>query len=228
MLDLVARGEADLAETLVLPPAGERVAGGGILKQLELEALSLRDAIELTITLSDNVATNVLVERLGTEGVNEYLASLGLQETRLLGPVDFARITHGLDGGIGVSTAREQTMLLAALAREEILDARLSGYLLGVLERQHLRDQIPRWLGWNPYAQYHGWDQALTVASKSGELDGVRADVGLLRYRERGALAVAVFTDGGQDVRETVDVEGSLAVAECSAAIGAHLLGLDA
>jgi beta-lactamase class A len=228
VLDLVARGEADLAETLVLPPAGARVAGGGILKQLELEALSLRDAVELTITLSDNVATNALVERAGVEDVNSYLASLGLEETRLLGPVDFARITHDLEGGIGVSTAREQTRLLTALARGEILGASLSGYLLGVLERQHLQDQLPRWLGWNPYAQYHGRDQVLTVANKTGELDGIRADVGLLRHREWGAVAVAVFTDGGQDVRETVDVEGSLAVAECSAAIAAHLLGLDA
>ena len=37
----------------------------------------------------------------------------------------------------------------------------------------------------------------------------------------------SVFTDGSEDLRETVDVEGSLAVAECSAAIAARLLGLD-
>jgi hypothetical protein len=37
---------------------------------------------------------------------------------------------------------------------------------------------------------------------------------------------VAIFTDGGQDVRETVDAEGALAVAECSAAVAARLLGL--
>src|SRR5918912_2005647 len=60
VLDLVARGAANLGQRLALPPPGERVAGGGILKQLELEALSLRDAIELTVTLSDNVATNAL------------------------------------------------------------------------------------------------------------------------------------------------------------------------
>jgi hypothetical protein len=36
-----------------------------------------------------------------------------------------------------------------------------------------------------------------------------------------------VFTDGGRDLRESVDVEGSLAVAECGAAIAARLLGLE-
>jgi beta-lactamase class A len=225
-LELVARGEADLAETLTLPPAGERVAGGGILKQLELETLSLRDVVELTIALSDNVATNALVERCGIERVNAYLTSLGLVETRILGPIDFAR-THDLDGGIGISTPREQTVLLTALARGAILEPGLCEYLLAVLGRQHYQDQIPRWLGWNPYAQYHGRDQVLTVANKTGELDGIRADVGVVRHRERGTLAVAVFTDGGEDLRETVDVEGSLAVAECSAAIAARLLGLE-
>jgi beta-lactamase class A len=227
LLDLVARGQADLDETLKLRPPAERVAGGGILKQLEVGTISLRDSIELTITLSDNVATNALLERCDAARVNAYLASLGLKQTRVLGPVDFERITHDLSGSIGVSTPREQTRLLTALARGEILVPALCEHLLAVLERQHYQDQIPRWLGWNPYAQYHGQDQVLTVSNKTGELDGIRADVGLLRHRQRGTVAVAIFTDGGNDHRETVDVEGALAVAECSAAIAARLLGLE-
>jgi beta-lactamase class A len=228
VLDLVARGEADLDERVQLPPPGRRVAGGGILKQLEVADLSLRDAIELTITLSDNVATNALLERCDAERVNTYLASVGLSHTSVLGPIDFTRITHDIHGGIGISTPREQTKLLAALACDEILDTDLCEYLRAVLERQHYQDQIPRWLGWNPYAQYHGRDEVLTVGNKTGELDGIRADAGLIRHRDRGTVAVAIFTEGSDDHRETVDVEGALAVAECSAAIAARLLGLDA
>lgn len=227
VLDLVARGEADLSQTVSLPPVGRRVAGGGILKQLELASVSLRDAIELTITLSDNVATNALLEVCDTERVNGYLGRHGLEHTRILGPVDFARIGPGLEGGIGVSTPREQTRLLSALAQHRILTAELCQYLIGVLGRQHYQDQIPRWLPWNPYAQYHGVDQPLAVANKTGELDGIRADAALLIHRQRGSVALAVFTDGALDVRETVDVEGALAVAECGAAIAAHLLALD-
>ena len=66
----------------------------------------------------------------------------------------------------------------------------------------------------------------LTVANKTGELDGIRADVALIEHRDRGTVAAAIFTDGADDDRETVDVEGSLAVAECSAAIAARMLGL--
>lgn len=227
VLDLVARGDADLAEELRLPPVEERVAGGGILKQLELDALSLRDAIELTITISDNVTTNALLERCDAERVNAYLASLGLEQTKTHGPVDFARISDGLQAGIGVSTPREQTRLLTALAQDEILTPDLCAHLRGVLERQHYQDQVPRWLPWNPYAQYHGREQELRVGNKTGELDGIRADAALLRHRDRGTVAVAIFTDGGRDLRESLDVEGSLVVAECSAAIAARLLGLD-
>ncbi len=227
-LELVRGRLAWLDDQLLLPPRAERVPGGGVLKQLELDRLSLRDAIELMITVSDNAATNAVIERTGgPEAVNAYLERIGLAGTRLLGFVDFAQITHDLAGGMGVTTPREQTTLLAALAGDELLSPDLCAHLRSVLERQHFQDQLPRWLGWNPYAQYHGRDQALHVGSKNGELDGIRADVGIVRHAEQGTLVLAVFTDGSSDLRETVDVEGALAVAECSAAVCARLLGLD-
>lgn len=226
VLDLVARGEADLRQVVKLPPPGRRVAGGGILKQLEVESVSLRDAVELVITLSDNVATNALLEVCGSDAVNAYLDGVGFTQTRILGPVDFARIGADLEGGIGVSTPREQARLFCALAQERILTPELCRYLVGVLGRQHYQDQIPRWLDYNPYAQYHRRSQPLMVANKTGELDGIRADAGLLVHEQRGTVALAVFTDGALDLRESVDVEGSLAVAEAAAAIAARLLGL--
>lgn len=226
VLDLVARGEADLRQVVKLPPPGRRVAGGGILKQLEVESVSLRDAVELVITLSDNVATNALLEVCEPDAVNAYLDGVGFTQTRILGPVDFARIGADLEGGIGVSTPREQARLFCALAQERILTPELCRYLVGVLGRQHYQDQIPRWLDYNPYAQYHRRSQPLMVANKTGELDGIRADAGLLGHEQRGTVALAVFTDCALDLRESVDVEGSLTVAEAAAAIAARLLGL--
>jgi beta-lactamase class A len=227
VLDLVARGAAQFGQTVPLPPPGQRVAGTGILKQLELESVSLRDAIELMVTLSDIVATNALLEVCEIDRTNDYLDQIGLAQTCILGPVDFARVGRGVRRGIGVSTPREQARLFSALAREQILTPELCRYLVGVLARQHFQDQIPRWLGWSPYAQYHGRTQPLTVANKTGGRDDVRADAGLLIHEDRGTVALAVFTDGGHDLRQTVDVEGSLAVAECGAAIAARLLGLE-
>jgi beta-lactamase class A len=228
LLDVVQRGDADLWEAVALPERAHRVAGGGVLKQLDVDRLSIRDLIELTICVSDNVATNAILERCGGSGaVNGYLGGLGLEETRLLGPVDFSRIGSDVDSGIGVSTPREQARLLGWLAGDEILTPGLCEYLRGVLGRQHALDQIPRWIGWNTYAQYHHRPWPIWVGNKTGELDGIRADAAIVRADGRGTAVIAVFTDGGQDLRETVDCEGTLAVAECGAAICARLLGLD-
>lgn len=227
LLDLVGRGEASLDERIDLPPRAERVVGGGVLKQLDVDRLSLRDLVELAICVSDNEATNRIFDRCGGEpAVSAYLDGLGLPATRMPHEVDFARITNDVDGGLGVSTPREQTRLLSLLARDEILTPGLCAYLRGVMARQHLTDQAARWLGWNPYAQYHGREWPIWVANKTGELDGIRADTALVRADGR-TVALAVFTDGGSDLRETVDCEGTLAVAECSAALCADLLGLD-
>ena len=224
-LDLVARGEADLDEIVSLPARGDRVTGGGVLKHLDVGALSLRDLCELAIVVSDNAATNAVFERVGGAArIAAFTSALGYRDTAMPGPVDFATITNDVDGGIGVSTARETADLLRRIAQREIAG---SEALEGMLRRQHYQDQLPRWLGWNPYAQWHGREEDLLVGNKTGELDGIRADCGIVRRRGVGTLCLAIFTDGGSDRRETVDVEGSLVVAECAAAICADLLGLD-
>ncbi len=230
VLDLVAGGEARLDEPIALPPPGRRVAGGGVLRQLDVERLALRDLVELAIAVSDNVATNALYERLGGAGpLHRYLDGIGLPQTRMPLPVDFAAIGGGGPGhAIGETTPREQTRLLAALHRRELLTPELCDLLVGCMARQHFRDQLPRWLGDNVYAQFHGRDSDPWVANKTGELDGVRADVGLVRRHGQGTIALAICTEGSADLRETVDVAGSLAVAECSAALAAELLGLPA
>jgi beta-lactamase class A len=226
-LDLVARGELDLDERVRLPPRAERVTGGGILKHLDADAFSLRDLCELTIVVSDNAATNAVLGRCGgPDRLHAWLDGLGLVETRLPGPVDFARITHDVDGAIGVSTPRETTALLVRVARGQL---QLAAQLEGMLRRQHLRDQAARWLGDNPYDQWHpGRDPALVVGCKTGELDGVRNDCAIVRLRGRGTVCLSVYTNEGADLRETVDNEGNLVVAAVAALLCRELLGLDA
>jgi beta-lactamase class A len=229
LLEVVRRGEADLDEVIVLPPRRERVTGGGILKHLECDRLSLRDLCELTIVVSDNAATNAVFARCGgAAAVAALFADLGLERSAMPHAVDFARIDHTVDGAIGVSTPRETAALLAALAEGTILDRARCEELLGMLRRQHYQDQIPRWLSWNPYAQWHGRREALEIANKTGELDGIRNDCAVITRQGHGTVAVAIFTDGGTDLRETVDCAGTLAVAECAAAIAAQLLEIDA
>ncbi len=224
-LHLVAHGDASLDEEIGIPTRGERVTGGGILKHLDADRFTLRDLCELTIVVSDNAATNAVLERCGgAEPLNAWIDALGYPETRLPGPVDFARITNDVDGAIGVSTPRETTDLLRRIVRG---DLPLAAELEGMLRRQHYRDQIARGLGDNPYDQWHpGRDPELVVGNKTGELDGIRNDAAIVRRRGHGTVCVSVYTNEGADLAETIDNEGNLAVAATGAAICAELLGL--
>ena len=126
---------------------------------------------------------------------------------------------------MGVSTPREQTTLLAALA-----ETRSSHLISALTSAASSSDSTSRT---SCRAGSAGTLRPVprpragrSSRLKNGELDGIRADVAIVRHAEQGTLVLAVFTDG-RDLRETVDVEGALAVAECSAAICARLLGLD-
>ncbi len=204
---------------------GLRATGGGILKQLDVDRLSLRDLCELTIVVSDNAATNAVLDRCGgPEPLHAWLDAQGLEQTRLPGPVDFARIDHTVDGAIGVSTPRETVELLVRIARGELAGA---AELEGMLRRQHYRDQLARDLGDNPYDQWHpGRDPELVVGNKTGELDGIRNDCAIVRRRGHGTACIAIYTAGCDDLRETIDNEGNLAVSAAGKALCAELLAL--
>ena len=209
-----------------MPTAAGAFQGGGILKQLEVDRLSVRDAVELTITLSDNVATNLVLERCGgSDAVNAYLDSLGLNETRMLGSVDFARVTRRSRGrDRRLDPARADEALHGARARRDP-DARPVRLPAGrprtpalprpapsLARLEHVR-AVPR-----PRLADLGREQDRRARRRPRRR----------RHRphaEAARSSLAVFTDGARDLRETVDVEGSLAVAECSAAICARLLG---
>ena len=118
VLDLVARGEARLDER-VAPPGAPVAASPAAACCASSTSSASRCATSssLPIAVSDNVATNALYERLGGAGaLNGYLDGIGLPQTRMLVPIDFAAHRRRRPDGhaIGETTPREQTRLLAA------------------------------------------------------------------------------------------------------------------
>lgn len=110
--------------------AEDKVSGSGVLADFsDGESISLRDATTLMIIVSDNTATNLILDRVGGDPVNEYLASLGLERTRVMrkirGDGNQLKPAQGWtrEGsrpenqrfGIGVSTPREMVRLLELL-----------------------------------------------------------------------------------------------------------------
>ncbi len=199
-----AEGRLDLGERVAV---GERVDGSGVLRDLrDLEMLSLRDLAALSIGLSDNTATNRLIERVGTARVAERLVAWGCRATALRRRMyDFAAAERGLEN---VACARELAALLARLVAGECVDRATSDAVLAVMERCDDDRKLRRFLGPN-----------VTVPSKSGTLDASRNDVAVFRGPERTVIA-AVFTG---EVRDHLAAEHLLGIIGRCAAIAAGM-----
>jgi len=169
-LEKVRRGEASLDQPVTLT-AWHKTGGSGVFQHFrEGTVFTLEDACTAMIVLSDNVATNLVIDVATIDGVNEYLATVGCERTRLhryIGKPEMA----GWRGAEGPSQAvpGEIGRLLEGLARRELLTPELCVRALLFLRRQQHRALIPRLL-----------PEGTAVAHKTGSLNGVRHDVGLI------------------------------------------------
>lgn len=197
VVKFVADGRYAWSDRLTIR-AEDKVSGSGVLADFsDGESISLRDATTLMIIVSDNTATNLLLDRVGGDPINEYLASLGLERTRVMrkirGDGNQLKPAQGWtrEGsrpenqrfGIGVSTPREMVRLLEMLEQGKLVDRHASQLVLQMLERQQYKDGIGRKA--DPFR----------VVSKSGSLDALRSDVGIV-YTPHGRVAMAITVDG--------------------------------
>lgn len=207
----VAEGRARWDEELTLREA-DKVGGSGVLRELsDGLRLPLRDLVHLMIVVSDNTATNLLLDRITGDAVNREMKKLGLAETRVLrkilgggkdvkavptGWTEAGRNPENQRFGIGVSTPREMVLLLEKIERGEVVSAEASRQMIEILKRQQYRDGIGRRLA------------GLEVASKSGALDRLRSDVGIV-YAPGGRLAIAATCEDLPEVDYSPDNIGN-------------------
>ncbi|MGH2450826.1 MAG: serine hydrolase [Candidatus Limnocylindria bacterium] len=189
-----AAGLLDLGEELEV---GARVDGSGLLRHLAgPRTLSIRDLATLAVAVSDNTATNRLVERIGMERVNARLDEWGCPRTRLRRAMyDLEARARGCEN---VMTARETVSLLLRLVRGELADRRTSDAVLAILELSEDRTLLTRYLG-----------RTTRVAHKSGWIEGVRNDAGIVRHGEHAVVVVGLLS-GLADPDEAWPVLGLL------------------
>jgi beta-lactamase class A len=185
-------GEGKMAWTdELLLTREKKVSGSGILGEFsDNSKLDLRTAMHLMIVLSDNTATNLVLEKVTTDAVNDYMAKLGLNDT-----LSLRKIGGGGDAkawindqrnrlfGLGRTSPKDMVRLLEMLEKGEVVSKEASADMIAVLRRQQLKDGIGR-----------GQSDTTPVASKSGALDRFRADVGIV-YTRKGRIAMAIYID---------------------------------
>jgi beta-lactamase class A len=125
-----------------------------------------RDLATMMVAVSDNSATNVLIDRVGMENVNAFLESLGLHQVRLRRKM--MDLKAAAEGRENVATPREMMALLDALFRSKVLNRGLTDDFFRILATP--KDSwIPRYL-----------PEDLKIANKPGTLEGVRTDSGVI------------------------------------------------
>lgn len=165
-------------ETLVLLDSHKRGGSGQLRQAPEGTAFSLGHLAEVMITESDNTATQMLTDLLGRETIEQGSHALGLKATTLQRDIfDFDAIPQGRDNTITASDAADFFVLLA---REELPGATA---MHEILERQKRRDMLG-----------NGFPPDVRVAHKTGELQGVLHDAGII-YAPHGPFILACLSD---------------------------------
>ena len=194
----VAEGKSKWSDELVLSKA-VRYGGSGVLNELtDGLRLSLRDAVTLMMELSDNTATNMVLDYLSTDAVNERMESLGLRQTRIMrkvgggGESREGKVESNKRFGLGRTTPHELASLLERMERGEVVSPAVSKEMIDLLKREQGTNGI--WRGqWR-----------VSKATKSGALDALRSNVGII-YHPRGRIALAVTCDDMPQAEWTPD-----------------------
>jgi beta-lactamase class A len=183
--------------------------GTGVLKALHsgLE-LTLRDVCHLMTVLSDNTATDMLVDRFGLEDVNAWLRSLGLEHTMVLRQDSSSDGSSRAPFATGITTPNEMTQLLQRLA-SGAFGPGVTRDVLEMLGLQNDQSMIPRYLP-------PGW----SYAGKTGCNADLRADVGLVRDPQGQGFVLALFCKFPASNDWSLENPGTLALAR----LAKHLL----
>jgi beta-lactamase class A len=213
MVELFAEaeeGKLDWNQKLTLTEQ-DKVPGSGVITELSAgDALTIRDLMHLMIVVSDNTATNLILDRIGGDAVNARMAQLGLKETAVMHKISGARFPTA-EGkkpgnerwGIGRSSPQEMVLILEKLYRGELISRNASAEMIAVLKRQRDLNGVGR------------DTPDVVTASKAGALDHLRSDVAIV-YASSGPVALAVTVNGIPVVDYGPDNAGNLLISRIS------------
>ncbi len=210
LYDLIEKGLMSADDRLTMARI-DRVPGSGTLQFMhEGLELTVRDAAWLMSTISDNTATNLILDKVGIRRVWEKMDSLGLRQTRIHAKVFLARYTSvapdsSTKYGLGVTTPNEMARLFALMADGRAVSARADSTMLDILARNEDNQMMQRYVS------------GVRAPRKTGATDQVRTECALFYLQSR--VAACVLTRENQDRRWLIDNEAQLTLAKMGQAI---------
>jgi beta-lactamase class A len=202
----------------------EKVPGAGVLTDSFSpgSTFALRDAVRLMITVSDNTATNKVLDEIGIASPGKRMESLGLKNTRINAKV-FKGSTTSIDPertkkyGLGSTTARETVQLLEMIHNRKVASEKGCDEMLGILQKNQDNAMIVRFL-----------PPGVSVAHKTGAVSNARTDAGIVSVRDpadkkvKPLYAICVLTNDNEDQRWLVDNAAQVTIGKIAKAAFDH------
>ncbi|MGH9705898.1 MAG: serine hydrolase, partial [Candidatus Acidiferrales bacterium] len=144
----VQDGKLKLSQPVVLTKDNQ-VQGSGILNILDPGlTMTLKDAITLMMTLSDNTATNMVIDTVGLAPTNEMLARMGMRNTyfykKIFKPAEGPMPPDQKQFGLGKTTAQEMARVLESVYRCDMGNRELCLEMITIMRNQQDHDMAPR------------------------------------------------------------------------------------
>ncbi len=192
----VDRGELNLDDKIEINENME-TGGDGILKELDYgHRFTIREIMTLMIILSDNMATNILIDLLGMDRVNKTIKELGLKDTKLQRKMmDSQAVEEGRDNFI---TAEDAAHILELIYRGKCISKKCSEQMIEILKKQQVRGRLDLYL-----------PEEVVIAHKTGDLDLLEHAVGIV-YLPNVEYMICVLTNEVRTNKDGREIIGKI------------------
>lgn len=200
-------GRLDLDRERLTWTRADQVGGDGVVRLLTPGTmLSLRDLITLMIVVSDNAATNLLIDRLGKDAIRQCLARCGMTGSSFHNKLSVVPVERE---GVNTVTPRDMQHLFSLIARGQAVSQHACDQMVAILKENQDFTRAVKYLPWDEEG-LTGERPPVQVAHKTGSVHGRSHDVGLF-YLPHRTYALSIL---GKDLPD--DVYGADAVAQIS------------
>lgn len=193
VMDEVKKGKISFDDKILLTK--DRLCGGdGILKEFDIEhEFTLKEIMTLMIIISDNTATNILIDLIGMQNINNIAVEMGLEFTRLRRKMMDSQAVN--EGRENTTTPKEMSKILRYIYDGKFIDEYYSKIALDILKRQQVGGRLTLYM-----------PEDIVVAHKTGDLDKLEHDVGIV-YHNFSDYIICVLTknlDTNKNGREII------------------------
>ena len=173
-----------------------KASGAGILRDRKAgETFTIKDLIDLMMLKNDNTATNILINKLGIDNINNYIKSLGCNDTELNRTMmDQNAINRGIQNYTSVN---DLTLVLSKIYQKKCINEHYDALMLDILKNNKYDEKIPKLI-----------PTTASVFNKSGEYPSMENDAAII-VTDKGAYILCITTNNSTNKKEVKAIQNT-------------------